>query len=165
MNRNKLIVFGILTLVVLLAACSASNKAAEYRLELTEYAFTPASLNLKVGQTAAITLVNNGQLTHEVMFGRDVKKVNNRPTGYQTDVFALAGAVPKVEVISGNVTAEGDPTSGTENFMLTLPKTGDSVKITFTVTEAMLGDWEMGCFAQDGVHYDAGMKGALTITQ
>ena len=164
MHKNRLFVFVILLLGILLAACSGSNKPAEYRLEMTEYAFTPASLDLKVGQTAAITLVNNGQLAHEVMFGRDVKKVNNRPAGYQTDLFALAGAAPKVEVLSGNVTAEGDPNSGMDNFMLTLPKTGDSAKITFTVTEAMLGDWELGCFAQDGVHYDAGMKGKLTVS-
>jgi hypothetical protein len=29
----------------------------------------------------------------------------------------------------------------------------------------MLGDWEMGCFEQDGVHYDAGMIGAVSVTQ
>ena len=132
---------------------------------MTEYSFTPASLDLKVGQTAAITLVNNGQLAHEVMFGRDVKKVKTAPPGTRPIYIALAGATPKVEVLSGNVTAEGDPTSGTENFMLTFPKNGDSVKITFTVNEAMAGDWELGCFAQDGVHYDAGMKGKLTITK
>jgi uncharacterized cupredoxin-like copper-binding protein len=27
----------------------------------------------------------------------------------------------------------------------------------------MVGEWEMGCFEQDGVHYDAGMKGTLVV--
>jgi uncharacterized cupredoxin-like copper-binding protein len=35
--------------------------------------------------------------------------------------------------------------------------------LTFNVTEGMVGDWEMGCFEQDGVHYDAGMKGPVTV--
>jgi uncharacterized cupredoxin-like copper-binding protein len=27
----------------------------------------------------------------------------------------------------------------------------------------MVGEWEIGCFEQEGVHYDAGMHGPLTI--
>lgn len=48
--------------------------------------------------------------------------------------------------------------------MAFLEKTGDQASIIFTVTEEMLGEWEMGCFEQEGVHYDAGMKGKVTVS-
>jgi uncharacterized cupredoxin-like copper-binding protein len=28
----------------------------------------------------------------------------------------------------------------------------------------MVGEWEIGCFSQDGVHYDAGMKGTFVVS-
>lgn len=37
------------------------------------------------------------------------------------------------------------------------------VEISDTVTEDMIGEWEVGCFLQDGVHYDAGMHGTLIV--
>jgi len=37
--------------------------------------------------------------------------------------------------------------------------------MTLTVTEEMVGEWEFGCFEQDGVHYTAGMKGMMVVTQ
>jgi uncharacterized cupredoxin-like copper-binding protein len=48
-------------------------------------------------------------------------------------------------------------------FMVVLP-VGAKATVTFTVTDDMVGEWEMGCFEQDGVHYDAGMKGAVTVS-
>jgi uncharacterized cupredoxin-like copper-binding protein len=48
--------------------------------------------------------------------------------------------------------------------MLFQPVGSDSSQVTFTVTEDMLGDWEMGCFQLDGVHYTSGMVGTLTVT-
>jgi uncharacterized cupredoxin-like copper-binding protein len=35
--------------------------------------------------------------------------------------------------------------------------------VKFTVTKDMVGEWEMGCFAQEGVHYTAGMVGKLVV--
>jgi hypothetical protein len=29
----------------------------------------------------------------------------------------------------------------------------------------MLGEWEMGCFELDGVHYDQGMVGTFIVTE
>lgn len=48
--------------------------------------------------------------------------------------------------------------------MVMQPVGSDPTVITFTVTEAMLGDWEIGCFELDGVHYTSGMTGTLTVT-
>jgi uncharacterized cupredoxin-like copper-binding protein len=49
-------------------------------------------------------------------------------------------------------------------FMVVLPEQGDKATITFTVTKDMVGEWEIACFSQDGVHYNAGMEGTFAIT-
>ncbi len=36
--------------------------------------------------------------------------------------------------------------------------------IEFTVPADREGEWEMGCFEDDGAHYDDGMKGKLVVT-
>ena len=48
--------------------------------------------------------------------------------------------------------------------MIFQPVGSDSSQVTFTVSEDMLGDWEMGCFQLDGVHYTSGMLGTLAVT-
>ncbi len=48
-------------------------------------------------------------------------------------------------------------------FMVMVPEGSDEYTITFTVTEAMVGGWEIGCFELDGVHYTSGMKGTVSV--
>ena len=149
------------TIVLGLAACggSAKSEPVTYDIDMTEYKFTPDALELKVGQQITLNLTNSGQLQHDFMIGRGVEMVNNRPAGYQTDMFA--GEQPQV-------TQDIQPEAGHEmkhtGFAVILP-VGSKATVTFTVTDAMVGTWEMGCFEQDGVHYDAGMKGSVTVSQ
>jgi hypothetical protein len=49
-------------------------------------------------------------------------------------------------------------------FMVLVPAAKDTYTMSFTVTEDMLGEWEIGCFLLDGVHYISGMVGTLTVT-
>lgn len=37
--------------------------------------------------------------------------------------------------------------------------------IEFTVPESRVGEWEMGCFEDDGTHYEDGMRGTLTVVE
>ena len=77
-------------------------------------------------------------------------------------MFTIAGVEPEVMVMQENTgTLQGmDRHSG---FMVILPRTDDRASITFIVTEEMAGEWEIACFSQKGVHYDAGMKGKLVV--
>ena len=131
---------------------------------MTEFAFEPATLQASVGQEVTIELVNNGALEHELMLGRDVKMTASRPDGYRQDLFvsahvqpAVVGGVDEDMAMSGH----GSEHSG---FMVIVPTGAATATVTFTATREMLGEWEIGCFSQDGVHYDAGMKGKLVIT-
>ena len=160
---KKYIVFPFLAvLALLLVACggAATPEPVSYTIDMTEYAFTPNALDLKVGQEVTLTLVNKGNLQHEVMFGREVKTENNRPFGYQQDMFAVGGVTPSVtqSAMPEEEEEEMEPTG----FMVGIP-VGAQATVTFEVTEGMVGDWEMGCFEQDGVHYDAGMKGPVSV--
>lgn len=158
--------FKFISLLALLAslmtACAGSRpEPTTYTIEMREYTFSPNALDLKVGQQVTINLVNNGQLAHEIMFGRGVALQNNRPNGYQQDLFEAGGVEPEIAGGSAEMDHEA---MGHGGYMALLEKTGDQASITFTVTKEMLGEWEMGCFEQEGVHYDAGMKGKVTVS-
>ena len=155
------IVLGVVAL--LLAACGGgTNESASYDINMMEYVYSPENLNLKVGQEVILNLINSGQLQHEIMFGREEMKMDNRPAGYRVDMFEASGVEPEFH-------QEGEPEHEHDEemyagFIVTLPIDGTGT-IKFTVTEDMVGEWEMGCFEQDGVHYDVGMKGIVTVTK
>ena len=52
-----------------------------------------------------------------------------------------------------------------EGYMWSLDVGDDFYTISFTVTEEMVGNWEIGCFWSDGGHYEEGMIGFLTINK
>lgn len=150
-------------IVLALAGCAPKPppEPVAFTIEMTEYAFTPDTIRVSVGQEVTLTLVNKGVLLHEIMFGKNMETVNNRPSGYAEDLFASAGVEPEV---SGGVVEEGEAHEhGHAGFMLVLPNSGDQATLKFVVSEEMVGTWEIGCFEQDGVHYDAGMKGKLIV--
>ena len=158
------LIIGLAALVGILAACSSSTaEPVSIDVHMTEYSYQPSSINVKVDQQVTLHLINDGQLAHEIMFGRDVSMVDNRPTGFQTDMFEAAGVEPTVTAADGS--AMDHHTAGHPWVMVVLQNTGDQATITFTPNKEMVGEWEMGCFEQDGVHYQAGMKGTFTVSQ
>lgn len=151
-----------------LTACggAATPEPVNLTIELSEYAFSPDRIELQVGQEVTFTIVNVGALEHEIMFGRDVMMSDDRPSGYRMDMFASAQVEPQVIMETGmdmgdEHTDEEDEHAG---FMVFLPAGDDQATMTFTVTDSMVGEWEIGCFELDGVHYDAGMIGTLVVT-
>lgn len=57
-----------------------------------------------------------------------------------------------------------DHAADDDALMVMMPVGADTTTVTFTVTEDMVGDWEIGCFELDGVHYTAGMVGSVTVS-
>ena len=158
---------GILLFLVACAGQKSTPEPVKYTIEMSEYAYSPSEIQAKVGQEVTIELVNNGVLQHELMIGRDVKMHDNRPNGFEQDMFEIANVEPNV---MGAM--QGDMDMGSEEmhdehtgFMVSVPVGTDKAMITFTATKDMVGEWEIGCFEQEGVHYDAGMKGKLVISE
>ena len=178
---------------LILAACGsqAPPEPLEMTIDMTEYSYTPADLEFRVGQEVTLHLANSGSLEHEIMFGRDVMMTDGRPNGFMVDMFESAGVEPVVTVemseggeheedehMEGDEHTEDEHMEGDEHtedehmedehahagFMVTVPAAKDTYTMSFTVTEDMLGEWEIGCFLLDGVHYDSGMVGTLNVT-
>lgn len=171
---------------LLLAACGAQStpEPLEMTIDMTEYAFAPADLEFQVGQEVTLNLVNKGALPHEIMFGRDVMMMDGRPNGYQVDMFEAANVEPEVTMMEA-MGGEAEHTEGDEHqeeehmegdeheeeehghsgFMVLVPVGDDTYTMKFTVTEDMVGEWEIGCFELEGVHYTSGMVGSLTVTE
>ena len=166
-----------LTFLVLFAwvsvACSSSAPGSTDQLEpvsisieMTEYAFSPQQIEVKVGQEVTLELVNLGLISHELMIGQEVVRSNNRPSGFQKDLFEIAHVEPVMVggASAGEHSSDGNGADHSGSFMVVLPEKGDQASLTFQVTKDMVGEWELGCFEQDGVHYDAGMKGMLFVS-
>jgi plastocyanin len=165
------LIVGIAALLLTACAGAATPEPVNLTIELSEYAFSPAKIDLKVGQEVTFTIVNVGALEHEIMFGREVMMTDGRPSGYMMDMFESAHVEPEVMMETGM--EMGDEHQDEEDvhgddehagFMVYLPAGDDKAAMTFTVTEDMVGEWEIGCFELDGVHYDAGMIGTLVVT-
>jgi uncharacterized cupredoxin-like copper-binding protein len=148
---------------IFLAACGGRAPQGEpvtVHIEMTEYAFSPASITLEVGQQATFELANTGQLQHELLIGREVLEEDNRPAGYRTDLFESAGVTPEVTV---SAPPEETGAEHEEHGFVVVVPANATATLTFPVTAEMAGEWEIGCFEQEGVHYDAGMVGTLTV--
>jgi plastocyanin len=186
MKRYGLLLFVLVIASVLLVACGSQEpEPVTFEIEMSEFAYSIDTLEATVGQDVTIELINSGLLEHELMIGRDVMMMNNRPSGYQHDLFESAGVEPVVVMTAvdmseddhadddheedehqeGDEHSEDEAEHGHEGFMVALPAEAmEKATITFTVTEDMVGEWEIGCFVQEGVHYDAGMKGKFVVT-
>ncbi len=156
-------------LLVLSACGSAAPATLVMNINMNEFAFTPNVFEAKVGQQVTINMMNTGALQHEIMFGRNMIMSNGQPSGYELDMFSMAGMEPSVTFSGGMEGMEGDMLmgqSGMEHggYSVILPAGDQSAQMTFTVTDEMVGEWELGCLEQDGVHYTAGMNGMLVVT-
>lgn len=157
-----------------LTACGlATPQPLDVTIHMSEFAYAPNLIEAKVGQQVMLTLVNDGALDHEIMFGRNMMMGDaGQPNGYETDMFMMAGMEPEVTYVGGTEGMDmGEDEEGMEmenhvGFMVTLPGMGGQTgTMTFTVTQDMLGEWEFGCFEQEGTHYEQGMHGTFLVTE
>lgn len=169
---KRQVFFVVMFAALVLTACSAqgsqpaqTGEAVTVPMVLNEFAYSPNTIQAKVGQELTLQLSNTGALEHEIMIGRQVKTTESRPAGYQTDMFAEAHVEPVVKGLdaqAGDMASHDNEHTG---FMVVVPPGAQNVTVTFPVTKEMVGEWEIGCFLQQGVHYDAGMKGKLVVTE
>src|SRR3989304_5593771 len=108
MKMKRYLFFSLLiTFGLFLAACgSKPPEPVSFTIEMSEYAFEPDTIEVKVGQEVTLELVNVGQLAHELMIGRQVMMMANRPNSYQVDMFASAGIEPEVMMMEGEAHGE-----------------------------------------------------------
>ncbi len=115
-----------------------SDAASVVRIEMSEYAFTPAQVTLKAGKPVTLTVVNVGRATH--MF---------------TSTYL---ASQDLEVESADI--EVDAPKGVKYVKV---RPGKSAEIKFTPMQN--GTFEFSCDVKSGgrSHRDRGMKGQLVV--
>ena len=115
-----------------------SGPASVVRIEMSEYAFTPAQVTLKAGKPVTLTVVNVGRATH--MF---------------TSTYL---ASQDLEVESADI--EVDAPKGVKYVKV---QPGKSAEIKFTPMQN--GTFEFSCDVKSGgrSHRDRGMKGQLVV--
>lgn len=171
--KNKVYFFAGVMLIAMLAlsGCSSIPESVEITVVMSEFAYEPVDIELKVGQEVTIKFINNGVQEHEFMVGHDVDDHDGFPNGFEEDFFETGGVEPMVmggmddmDMDDDHEEEEDGHDDSHAGFMVMVPEGDASYSIQFTVTEEMLGEWEIGCFLQEGSHYDEGMYGNLTVS-
>lgn len=167
----------------------------EVTIVMTESQFDPDELHFAVGTTVTIVLRNEGEKDHEFMAGREVHIEDGIAHGFETDFFdtvegltidppdALEGmeGMGDESMGEGSDTTMGDMGSDTtmgdmeedeehedemeDMGVMVVRKPTETANITFTLTEASVGEWEYGCFEEDGTHWDDGMRGTIVVEE
>lgn len=150
---RALVLAPLLALVVAACAPGAQQQPAQgpggarvIQLELSEFAFKPASITLKAGETVTLKITNKGAVEHELAAGRQAQATEG---GFKEDFFK--GVQLKLTGLS--------PISGHEGSGVKVDP-GKSGEVTFTVPDKK-GSYEIGCFIPG--HYVSGMKGTLVV--
>jgi len=169
-------VFMVVLVSLLLTACGGGSGGAKpdesgnLVIEMSESKYNPDNIELEVGQEVTIVLKNMGEKDHELMIGRNVVMTDGAPNGFEHDMFEgtepmvmQGGAMGEMASMDeGEMDMDHMDHSG---FMVLIPNGEKDATISFTVTEDMVGEWEMGCFTDDGQHYEDGMHGTLVVKE
>jgi uncharacterized cupredoxin-like copper-binding protein len=131
----------IVTFVVVTAigqGLAQPDPAAVVRIELSEYAFSPAQVTLKAGRAVTLKVVNTGRATH--MFAAQYLSSQD---------LEIEGADMEVDAPNGVKYVKVQP--------------GKSAEIKFT--PAQKGTFDFACEVKTGgrTHRDRGMKGQLVV--
>lgn len=164
MNRKTLTILAAMALV--LAACGGGGTTADADgrvvIDLTEFEFSPNSIELVVGQEVTLVLSNEGEKEHEFMIGENVNTDPGYPNGFEVDFFDTTDAV--VDPMDAMEGMEGEEEMGHTGLMV-VRQPGQEATITFTPTAESVGEWQIGCFEEEGAHWDDGMQGTLTVVE
>jgi plastocyanin len=167
----------------------------EVTITMSEYQFEPSEIHLTAGTTVTFVLRNEGEKDHELMAGHEVHMEDGIPHGFETDFFdtvenltidppdaqemEMEGMASGDESMDESMsdTTMGDMSSDTtmgdmegdehmeDMGVMVVREPAQTARITFTVTEDSVGEWDFGCFEEDGAHWDDGMKGKIIVEQ
>lgn len=142
---------------LLLASCGGgAQEVVEIDVTMTEFQFDPDTISFPAGAEVHLNLTNEGAIEHEILIGRDAGD------GYGTDLFDHDPSQVEASGDEGFHVGSAEEIDE-EGYHVEL-EPGASGTLIFTVPESKAGEWEMGCFIDEGAHYNAGMVGTVEIT-
>lgn len=160
---------------------------AKIQIRYQEDSFDPGEIVLYVGQDVTLSMTNTDTFSHDFAIGRNVVIRDGMPVGFETDFFADLDIA--YDMAGGNVfffpsdlemmtepsyrnLVVGHPLDYHGELRILLPAgfpegseglSRARLLIHFLVVEAMVGEWEYACFADNGQHYLNGETGRLVI--
>lgn len=142
------------------ASVSAAN-VHKVSVVMKEFSFTPAKVELKVGETVELTLKNAGQVAHDWMVGDGLVNTPDEK-GFQKDLLVLL----KPEEHGRKFTPERVGVASKADSIKRIStgveiEPGGEVTLRFTVPAAAKGTWNMDCVLTG--HYESGMKGTIVV--
>jgi uncharacterized cupredoxin-like copper-binding protein len=143
----------VLLAALVLGACAQSPGYAQLpndpgrvvRIDMSDFAFSPATISVKPGERITLSFRNIGGQEHEFMAGRDAMAGR----GFMRDWLGAA----KVETATG-----GHEPSHTGEGLRIPPRGAANVTV---VVPPDVGEFEFACFVVG--HYESGMKGTLIV--
>ena len=136
MNPRRVFALTVIVLIVVLSGCGG-GAATEIDATMTDFAFDPATWEIAAGQDITINLQNDGAVEHEWVLLRPGVTIDSEADLPETEEELLADFVYWED--------EVEP--------------GDSKTLTFAAPPA--GEYQIICAIES--HFDAGMKGSLTV--
>lgn len=125
------------------AAHEAGEADRVIEVEMTEFAFSPASVELTAGETVMFVLTNNGLVDHEFRLSNDHRIEEHMASGHED-----------------HGDEAGHHEEGGDMYIQIAP--GESGELMFTVPHDMTLYTDIGCLLPG--HYEAGMAGEIVYT-
>lgn len=123
---------------------------------MDRYRFVPDELFLPAETPVTLSFTNVGNNVHTVALGRQVIEENGEQFGFREDLVAdLSPTLVPQRTRLG-------PIGPDEPFRFTVGP-GETVRLSVTIPEERVGDWEIGCFNACGAHYRAGLAGTVRV--
>ena len=167
------ILLALAGLALLVVGCGGDAATPDEKgvlnIALEDFKFSVDDIVLEVGQKVRIVLTNESATEdHMLTMGNGVVRPEGFADGYMEDLFdgvEVEVIGPAKRVIAGEaiLTREGEvATKEGRGFMVLLEPSAESTIIEFIVPNKV-GEWEFGCFEDDGDHHEKGMHGKLSI--
>lgn len=115
------------------------------RIDMSDFAFSPATISVKPGERVTLSFRNIGGQEHEFMAGTEAMVGK----GFMKDWLVLAKTEPTAGAHDAGHTGEG---------LRIAPRGATNVTI---VVPPQVGEFEFACFVVG--HYESGMKGRLIV--
>ena len=168
MRRYIVLVVSVVLVALVLAACNrgGGGQASDtWHIKLKEYEFVPNTIRVKAGHTVKITLENVGKKDHEFIVGNNVDTSSGHPDGFlnpflsENEFNGIKAEQGGKSVPPSNLIEEEDIAKGG---IAAIDAGSPAVTVQFVVPNKP-GEWQIGCFKDNGDHWDEGMRGKLIV--
>ncbi len=153
MKRYAAVLLAMGLIAALSGAPAGAAKVQKASVTMTDFKFTPNRITLQVGTPVELTLINKGKVEHEFMVYPVPK---SEPDDW--DEYLMPNTYFRnMDEVEVEFEGQG-AVAGTSLFEVEV-KPGKRATVHFTPNKK--GTFEVGCHTAG--HYEAGMKGTLTI--